>query len=287
MISDELRNAYRYQRQRDFEAPHRASGALLDARRDVARGKARYPSSPLTADRFSRPVTNAADRTVYLDRLDKSGFRFVGFADEMARGRYSRRIDHNGWFTDIFQDATLRGAVLQISGRRGCSRFVAAYVESDDGLESDTGGFVVDLSKVYEEPAAKFYGERDASACDSAWEAAISADQMAERDAEREREYNEGWNSGRRFASLADDISALRGEALDILAERRTVRHVQAPSLCAAIRRRLESILDDIREARSEREKLRDQFDNICSNVRRAELQSAFNEGAGSPVFTL
>ncbi len=82
-------------------------------------------------------------------------------------------------------------------------------------------------------------------------------------------------------------MKALRKNVLSILAERKDARADQAkfPALCAAIRDRVQSLLDVIEQLRKERDQLK-AGDNprLCFWPGDDVLKAAFNEGAGRPV---
>lgn len=262
-----------------------ASIALRNAREDVAAGTKRYVSAPgrkplpgtkEASDRAERiqAAEERGYRGVYIESEKAGGFRFVGYADVISSRHASRAIDHTGWFTSDDQGETFRGAVLQLPARKGRIRLVAAY------LESTNGGYVLDLSlgAVFEEEI----GSDSSDPCehDSAMEAARTADSFAEREAERERDYQEAWRAGQDWSDLGDGIATARKAALQILRERRSLpAGLDKPALCAAIREKVESLVDEIRKARAKREEL------VSLPLSRT-LAEAFNEGAGSSVFT-
>ena len=208
--------------------------------------------------------------------LDSRGLRFVGFADEISHANGSRRIEHTGWFSDTNEDATYRGAVMQLPGRKGQTRFVAAYQDSN-------GGFVVDPSEVFIEPAFASDGGDDPKTYGAALEAAKRADRNAEIDAEHARDYDEAWQAGARWSQLGDDAREARQGVLTILRERKRLAAIDAPASRSAVCAHVRRLLDQIREFRSERDKL---TDNVGGTWYRAsELEGAFNEGAGKAVF--
>lgn len=221
-------------------------------------------SGPRKFGMFSEYRRKAGD-SVFVESLD-SAFREKGYADELAQ------LNHTGWYADSYSDSTYRGVVLQISASRGRARFVPAY------QESDSGGYVVDVSQVFEaDPAAELQSARrqigaaywrpdmesesywlEAAAEQAAKDCARAADSMAESAAEDAREYDEAWQAGRQFEELGEDIATTRREILAILKERRAVSGVEAPTLCGVIRARVESMLNDIRANREKRAELRD-----------------------------
>jgi hypothetical protein len=277
-MNQDLLSAYRYHRR----LGHIADVALMSARRDVAAGVKRYPSDGnIIGAPFGTKLRWIEDPTA-------AGLRFVGFADELA----PRSVQHVGWLTDeeCLDNSTLRGAVYQLPARDGRPVYVPAYREgSCDGQQwRDTATGRVDT---FGGPAAVAFGELicgdrgglgDEYASfqenDDVRDAARRADRIAELQAESEREYNEAWQAGSRFAELAETIAADRRASLALLREMKPERQRAAdrPAICAALRERLESLLEDIREARERRAELL----NDCPS----RLAGAFNEGAGEAV---
>lgn len=84
------------------------------------------------------------------------------------------------------------------------------------------------------------------------------ADRLAERSAESARDYNRAWRAGRRFEELGDDVAEARSACLALIREARAacLSIAALPAVKAALRARVESLVDDIREAREERAQL-------------------------------
>jgi len=85
------------------------------------------------------------------------------------------RINHKGWYSDDYQEGTIRGIVMRLPNNRG---FIAGWSYGEGMFSS------VDYDV--------FLDESDAAYC---------ADSMAENAAEREREYQEKWQ----FEQAAED----------------------------------------------------------------------------------
>lgn len=226
-----------------------------------------WPTNALAVARlahaFARPANNGTwseDRREYYATAWPDGWRVLGTSEEVCRKEGSRRVDHSGWYTSPEGDdgQTLSGYVLQIPARDGVAQYVAGTAHSEfDGVT------------IY--PAARY---------DSPLDAASAADDHAKTDAEQEREYQTAWRAGQEWAEKGEEIATARKEALAILAERRAVKGVQAPALCKAIRAKVESLLDTIREAREEREKLESGDSERLYFYPDARLIAAFKEGA-------
>ena len=189
----------------------------------------------------------------FVDNLDDVGLRMAGYADAFIR------INHTGWYCDSSQHDTLRGAVLQLPGRKGRPVFVAAYSEPwNDGYRVDV--------------RAGLFGD--------AKDAANAADEFARIAAEHAREYDEAWQSGARYAALGELIGERRRDALALIREIKTAGKVFPPVICQTLRERLDAIGGEVRRARQERAAMRDAgawFVHHCG--------AAFNEGAGEAVY--
>lgn len=135
----------------------------------------------------------------YISILGSSGLRFVNYSDNIVDS-----IHHTGWFTDVYQDSgsTYRGCVVQVSGRKGLTRYLAAYEEKE------AGGYVVDFSKIYETPKSIMpndLGEHQ----HMLKEAARRADRMAEHAAEGERDYSYKYQRANRWIELNDCLTGI------------------------------------------------------------------------------
>jgi hypothetical protein len=164
-------DAYLWHRQHGYKA----KDAIVRAHEDIIADKKRYPHHVgykyggnwqriEVMDKWSSPH----DRAYYCDNFP-SGWRDHGSAYEVCRREHSRRVDHQGWYTDDFQSDTLRGYVLQIPSRHGVPQYVPATKASGwDGVT------------LY--PLDRY---------DDILDCAAAADHIAEKDAEREREYKD------------------------------------------------------------------------------------------------
>lgn len=247
--------------------------------------------------RLLRNYPGAAES--WLDSMAPLDWRTIARA--AARRRHARPAIWNPPYTDDSGNVwrwveTLEGSGLLVADENATESAnghrVTGYYTNDSQDESQHG--VVLATRNPESPRARFFSaindpcNRGAfrilwTSTDDRRDAARTADRLAERDAESQRDYNTAWQAGSRFARLAETVTELRREALAILAERRAVRGIEAPNLCRAIRDRLESILGDIRDARTKRRDLREgDADGFCFWPGDARLVAAFNDGAGS-----
>jgi hypothetical protein len=166
------------------------------------------------------------------------GLRLAGHADELAR------LDHTGWFVDDFQGETVRGVVYRLPSRKGVLRLVAGYADP-----FNDGPACLDFSETFDD-------EREA-----AWR----ADRIAERMAETEREYQATTSARLEHDELAETIAATRRDALALIREIKSGKEhlCDAPRIVAALRDRLASMLDEIRESRERRAELASDFDHL------------------------
>lgn len=266
MIDQITLEAFRYWRQKPGAvsglAPFEGAAAMLArARAEVAEGKPRRYTGAAT--HYARKASN---EPFFVEDPASVGLRQVGFSDEVAKAYGSRSIQHQGWYSDAFQDETYRGAVFQLPARDGRERFLAAYAQGD--------GWIIDPSQVFSE-TTRTDTQTDVCDLDSALEAARSADQMAEREAAKEREYQEAWQAGARWNELGDEIKAARRGALTILRERKRLAAADLPASRDAVCDHVRRLIEHIAEMRDERRKLTQDF------KWRAD---AFNEGAGLAI---
>lgn len=184
-------------------------------------------------------ITRQPTRPQYawIEDTQAAGLRFVDYADNIA----PRSIRHCGWYKD--DDGaydTFRGAVWRLP--RGTKGLIAGYTDP-----WNKGAAFVELHRWD---------------TDDAIGAACAADRIAELEAEKERDYRRAWRAGRRFEDLADDITAARRACLSLIRETKAARDslTSYDSIKALIRARIESLRDDIRNARDERKKLFDEY---------------------------
>lgn len=116
------------------------------------------------------------------------------------------RIDHEGWFSDSFQDQTIRGIVFRLPRSRG---FLAGW--------SMGKGMCGDISR------RVYRTER---------EAARAANREAESVAEREREYQEHWRAGQEEGEAWREAMA---EARDFISAARDMRRAARVAMRRAL----------------------------------------------------
>ncbi|QPC91490.1 hypothetical protein [Mesorhizobium sp. INR15] len=306
MTNDLLLNAYRFHRSttrtaRKWGIPSRnpAWDALNLARADVAAGKTRYPRDHFAAvcwqpvDADSPSYARRAERLAFVQNVDGAGLRHVGNVEAECGSRngfWSNR-DSCGWYSDNDQQETIYGVVYQLTGRDGKARFVAGYASAGDcdGLPT------LDFGTIYSEFVGDYAYRESATDIEAARDAARAADSMAQHAAETERDYQAAWQAGSRFAGLAETIAANRKAALELLSERRRAASVDQgatyQAICKAIRDKVESLLEAMSEARTERGKLKagDHINEWLPGFWTGDkrLQAAFNDGAGESIFSV
>lgn len=255
-----LARSYKYWRQMG-RAPREA---LQRAALDYFRRDRRYPRGRRFGA-MGAPFGREGLR--WADDPRAVGLRFVGFADDIA----GRAIEHRGWYTDCDGcGEVLRGAVYQLPGRNGRTRYLAAYREGSEGKRGWTdmgydGAAAIACREIFEaergDSDAYYHYRGDAP--EAAREAARRADSIAETVARDQREYNEAWQAARRWSDLADDIAELRAQARQLVADMRAAIKsgvTAAPSICAALRKSLRGLIEAAAELKTERESIAEGF---------------------------
>lgn len=245
-----------------------ASDALAAARRDVEKGTARYP---VTGGAIN-PRNDKGE--AWVERLADVGLRFVGWSDEIA----GRAVSHRGWFLNDEGDGDVaRGCVLQLPGRKGAARFVAAYRMGSDGkhgwsdMSGVEGSALVAFGEIFEGKCGDSY----VSDYPEAREAALRADRMAELVAESERDYQADYRKGSDAAEAVADADAERLAARTLLAEVRGTLATDKPNVCAAIRATISGHLDSARTKYAEALAAFDEYGH----------SEPFREGAGAATY--
>jgi hypothetical protein len=233
-MNQQIADAYKYHRQ--LRPTLTAKRALEYARDDAKAGKRRYPSSThYTNSRVNPPWQSGSATLRWIEKPSSIGLRLVGYADEIISLR------HKGWYTNDYQEETIRGIVYQWPARNGKERFVYGY--EDPNGNGNAAALCFDVA-------------------DDKDDAARWADSVAEYAAEEEREYNAASDARIRFDGLADDISAERKSLLQLIRELKEKRATlcDAPVIIATLQTSIERGLDVIREAREKRAELKSDF---------------------------
>lgn len=191
----------------------------------------------------------------WIESTAGAGFRFVGDACDLIGGRNVP----TGYYTDAEGDySTLRAGVWQLPGKGRHARLVAGYREFDGKSETNPGSARIDCRTIYR---AEMDSYGDLAGHDETREAARAADGIAESAAETEREYQQAYAAGREAAELDAAALAAHKEALELVAAMRAQRTAQrlagldvSGTICGALGKRLESLLETISEKREARE---------------------------------
>lgn len=270
--------------------------ALEDPRRDLARvksgekrkanlkrakealqsGKRWQYSAPVWAKGYCGTWQKEAGE-FYCEKPD-SVFRNVEKASEIG-GVYSRLNIPKGYYCDPYQDETCAAYVVQLRGRNGLSYFAPAYRFS----HGDGEGLTVDLGNLFESDPRD-----DQENLTARQDAARAADSLAEHNAEKEREYQTASQAGFQWAEKKEEESEWRKEALAILAERKAARGLDPkgfPALCAALRDKVQDLLDQIRESREARAELAAGDYGELIFYPDETLKAAFCYGAGLKAY--
>ena len=230
-----LRSTYLWRRYSETGNPryrgttYPAAYALDIARSFAAKGE--YKFAPRHSLAYGPAFSAFGERHMrWIERPDFAGLRHVADCD-------------TGWYLDEDGLDIVHGVVYQLPGKGGKPRYVAGYSDP-----FNDGPVCLSFDDIAED-------ERTAMR----W-----ADGIAERMAEEEREYQVASSAAMRFNALADEIATARRECLAIFAEVRQIETRQTlckmPHVMSAIRERIKGHVRTIREARRERENLRDTF---------------------------
>lgn len=213
--------------------------------------------------------------TRWVQNPESLGWRMVGFADEIN----PRGIQHRGWYADANQDETYRGVVYLLPGKRGLTRLMVGYVDSENPDSAVLQNHIEATLRV-----DAWYGHGTLNHLDELCSAAYAADHLAETAAERARDYDTAWQAGARYASNRDEIKALRKQARSfVFAARDNVK--ANPTICEALTERVQQCREQVHDLIDEcRELARGDASGLCFWPGDKELANAFNEGASADV---
>lgn len=160
------------------------------------------------------------DETFAIYRPECMGFRPIGASDEICRS-----IDHNGWYSDVYQDDTLRGHVFRLAGRNGKQIIMVGFAEKN----SD---YYVMQSKPYEVIDGTDDNYAGAANC---------ADDMAKYEAEKRLDFDKAWQLGSIAADCINENKDYRKELAEIKDEMRKLNlmHPNAPEQMPVVFRSL------------------------------------------------
>lgn len=147
---------------------------------------------------YSRGETGEHKRPViWFTNVKKIPWRFTGYADDIIRLR------HTGWFTDNFQNGTVRGIVVQLPSHNGLPIYLAGFACTD----FDTVCII----------RTRLYNEKE--------DAARAADSEAETYGETCREDEAKQSAETEIAELKSANKSLRAEIAALRAEKKKVAH--------------------------------------------------------------
>lgn len=172
-----------------------------------------------------------------VERPEDIGLSLVGFADEVA----SRSVEHRGWYlNDDYSHELARGVVYETRGKH--RHLIAGMADpNNDG------------------PAILEFVPLDH---DDTIGAAHSADAIAERYAENERDHNRAWIARFKYEDLGEEVKQNRSSVLALIGEIKQIRSTLCDhaAIAAALREKIGTLLDDIKDARDKRSELESGF---------------------------
>lgn len=198
---------YLYRRLRAGSRQHwPATLALALAREDAIlpfdKRRKDFDDTPAEA---SEPFKVGSDTMRRYVCAGKFGFRYMGDSDSLA-GR--RIIDHNGWYTDCFQESVAIGCVFLLPARGGKTPvFTGFRIASRSGDKYQLDDAVYLTAKPFEWLDGT--EDVDGDTLDLS-DAAKDSDQIAEIYARDSREYDQAFQAGGRWADLYTEIRQLR-----------------------------------------------------------------------------
>ena len=199
---------------------------------------------------------------------------------------YVVSIDHTGWYTNPFGEASkdgsglCHGVVARLAGG-GPARFVAGYRMGD---HDDDGAGTFAMRALY---VATSSDESDIE--QAGQDAARAANELARMVADLESEYQAAWQAGQEYSQEGETIATARAAARAILSERRELIRANGsgwPAMCDAIRAQVTAHCDTIRTARERRAELAAGDDPTLYFWARSErMKAAFIDGGDLDCF--
>ena len=215
------------------------AAAMLQAREMEAAGKWPLPREIIAFN----PEWSAAGYKLRFVENPAAGLRIAGTAGSLAGLRYS------GWYADSFQDSLYIGHVYQLPAKKGKPRYLAGY------MESDNGGHVIDFNSIFEDERAAVY----------------HADNLAEIMADRARVCDEHYHAGGRAADLQNTIKEARKESRELIAAIKAAGNFES-AICKALKGSVKGLIFDYKEAKKE-------LFNLLTEWRSEEEREAFKSG--------
>lgn len=231
------------------------------------------------------PFRHGTDSLRWIENTEAAGLRFVAWADNVP----GAGVEHTGWHCDEHGDETLRGGVWQLPGKGGAARLLYGYAEFEGRGEMNPGSAALVVSDVVSVPVADDW-RGDLLGTPGAYDAARWADGLAESTAEDRRDYDSAYQAGRRAAERDNAAAEARRELLPLLAELRAERkrerrpwegEAMRPAICAALRSRVDSLLETISAKRAKRDSA---WADVWSASREAWAAGFMDESEGGFV---
>ena len=194
----------------------------------------KWGSNPFAESIFTPKGHWISDGKEYVCDSALVHLRLVGASQDVVKS-----IRHTGWFADHYQDALITGQVYRLPAKKGKTRYIAAYLESERGT-------IILFTELFD-------NERDA---------ALRADDMASYAAEQSREFHAKDAAEQDILGLKEEISGIRIHCLELLREAKPLRKKAGAEsvLCKELRKSVKRYLSDISKKRARIEALNDNF---------------------------
>lgn len=189
----------------------------------------RYASMNSYRDKYQSHIQRGG--VIYADDLDVIGNK-IADAHELIR------LDHTGYFADIYESSVIRGAVVKLRTCKGVYYIPATYCTEWDG---------VTLHIKDAEIVAK--GATEDEHEEAKKEAARSSDHYAEKEAEQAREECEKDAAEQRCEEYREEAKQCRESVRELIKEIRQ-HGAFSPAICATLRKEIRRALESIQNCR-------------------------------------
>lgn len=189
----------------------------------------RYPKPAILRNSPSHTRSKEDRQTIYADSFDCLPFEHVGEAYTI-----NRRLPR-GWYTDDFQNETLKGEVLSFRNPHKLSDNESHVFYIAATSHSDWDGVTVYTTPVFDDKE----------------DAARYANECARVEAEQAREYAEAYERDKAREEAREELHAQNKATLELIRELKHVRGLplpKTPAICAAIRQTIRHYLADRRD---------------------------------------
>ena len=182
--------------------------------------------------RKTAPCFTHHDGVIYADDFDVIGTK-VADAHELVK------LNHTGWYSDIFEYGVIRGAVTMLRTAKGVYYIPATYCTEWDGMTLH-----MKAAELVEKGATEDKHE------DAKKEAARSADHYAEREAEKAREDDEKYRAEERCEEFREEINTTRETIRELITEIKE-HGAFSPAICATLRKTLRTEWEQVQNLRT------------------------------------